>query len=278
MGNLASNNIAILKEYYRYDAFGTPTIYNAAGTVLTSSAIGNRILFTGREYNSQFGFYEYRARAYHPGLGRFMSEDPKGFDAGDYNWFRYCLNDPWDLTDPMGLAPQTVDSDIDSFSAYAAIQCLFASENNFDGGGKGLERMTVNSCVGGDLKQSDMSVGRLNPATNGQITDPPPHQGDAVSSSHNHTNRTPISRHDREVTSDDTGKPAYVAVRDSKGRIALQRHRPSDTKAKRDLHQDSANEQLDPKAVNELIKSQGNGDVSGKWKPIDPKKLDKNQL
>jgi RHS repeat-associated protein len=78
---------------------------NAAGGVLTSgaSAIENRFLFTGREYNSDFGFYEYRARAYHPGLGRFMSEDPKLFDAGDYNFYRYCNNDPWDLTDPTGL-------------------------------------------------------------------------------------------------------------------------------------------------------------------------------
>jgi hypothetical protein len=33
-----------------------------------------------------------------------MSEDPKLFDAGDYNLFRYCHNDPIDFTDPMGLA------------------------------------------------------------------------------------------------------------------------------------------------------------------------------
>src|SRR6266487_3694886 len=32
-----------------------------------------------------------------------MSEDPKLFDAGDYNLFRYCHNDPLDLTDPLGL-------------------------------------------------------------------------------------------------------------------------------------------------------------------------------
>jgi hypothetical protein len=31
-----------------------------------------------------------------------MSEDPKLFDAGDYNLFRYCHNDPLDHTDPMG--------------------------------------------------------------------------------------------------------------------------------------------------------------------------------
>jgi RHS repeat-associated protein len=91
-------------EQYRYDAFGTPTIRNAAGTAVGSSQIKNHFMFTGRELNPQLAFYEFRARAYHPGLGRFMSEDPKGFDAGDYNLFRYCENDPWDKTDPMGLS------------------------------------------------------------------------------------------------------------------------------------------------------------------------------
>jgi RHS repeat-associated protein len=105
MTGAGSTLTTTILEQYRYDAFGAPTFKNAAGTNLATqaSAIGNRFLFTGREYNSQFGFYEYRARAYHPGLGRFMSEDPKGFDAGDYNFYRYCGNDPWDLTDPMGL-------------------------------------------------------------------------------------------------------------------------------------------------------------------------------
>ncbi len=90
-------------ESYKYDAFGAPAIYDGNGTQLSSSAYSNRFLFTGREYTNLFGFYEYRARAYHPGLGRFMSEDPKLFDAGDYNFFRYCHNDPIDFTDPMGL-------------------------------------------------------------------------------------------------------------------------------------------------------------------------------
>ena len=93
-------------ENYRYDVFGAPTIN---GGVLTASAFGNRFMFTGREYTANFGVYEYRARAYHPGLGRFTGEDPKGFDAGDYNLFRYCHNDPDDLTDPMGLDDVSVN-------------------------------------------------------------------------------------------------------------------------------------------------------------------------
>jgi RHS repeat-associated protein len=95
-------------EKYKYDAFGAVTIYAPNGTQRSTSLYKNRFLFTGREYAATFGFYEYRARAYNPVLGRFMSEDPKGFDAGDYNLFRYCHNDPLDLTDAMGLDAEFV--------------------------------------------------------------------------------------------------------------------------------------------------------------------------
>ena len=90
-------------ESYRYDVFGVPTFYSGAGTLLTQTGISNALLYTGREWDQTFGLYEYRARGYDPKLGRFLSEDPKGFDAGDYNLYRYVANDPLDKTDPMGL-------------------------------------------------------------------------------------------------------------------------------------------------------------------------------
>jgi RHS repeat-associated protein len=89
-------------EKYRYDAFGTPSLYDGGGAQISTTAYNNRFLFTGREYLGAW-VYDYRARVYNAYLGRFMSEDPKLFDAGDYNLFRYCHNDPLDLTDPMGL-------------------------------------------------------------------------------------------------------------------------------------------------------------------------------
>ena len=100
-GNISvvTNGQSTVRESYRYDAFGAPTVTVGAG----QTAINNRILFTGREWNPAFGFYEYRARAYNPTIGRFMSEDPKGFDAGDYNLYRYVGNDPLNRSDPMGL-------------------------------------------------------------------------------------------------------------------------------------------------------------------------------
>jgi RHS repeat-associated protein len=102
-------------ERYRYDAFGLPSVYGRYYDYRASTIYDNRFLFTGREYAAtyrgvynvpSFTFYEYRARAYNPAIGRFMSEDPKVFDAGDYNLFRYCHNDPIDFTDPMGLDAQ----------------------------------------------------------------------------------------------------------------------------------------------------------------------------
>ena len=49
-----------------------------------------------------------------------MSEDPKLFDAGDYNLFRYCHNDPLDFTDPMGLDTLVIigDQRNDSYNAF----------------------------------------------------------------------------------------------------------------------------------------------------------------
>jgi hypothetical protein len=58
-----------------------------------------------------------------------MSEDPNGFDAGDYNLFRYCHNDPIDFTDPMGLDPVSIDSVTDSLAQQAAARNIAASKN-----------------------------------------------------------------------------------------------------------------------------------------------------
>jgi RHS repeat-associated protein len=91
-------------ESYRYDAFGQPS------TTYTGGSFNNRFKFTGREYQAAFGIYEYRNRAYHPGLGRFLSEDPMGFAGGDSNMFRYCGGDPVNRRDSFGLHEENSDA------------------------------------------------------------------------------------------------------------------------------------------------------------------------
>ncbi|MFX8466389.1 RHS repeat-associated core domain-containing protein, partial [Acinetobacter baumannii] len=46
-------------------------------------------------------------RYYDPRIGRFASEDPKGFEAG-INFYAYVGNDPIDANDPSGLCPSCI--------------------------------------------------------------------------------------------------------------------------------------------------------------------------
>jgi RHS repeat-associated protein len=64
--------------------------------------------FTGREWDPEIGLYYYRARYYDPKVGRFISEDPIGFEGG-VNFYGYVENDPAMLSDPNGLAYLVTD-------------------------------------------------------------------------------------------------------------------------------------------------------------------------
>jgi len=85
--------------------------YDSFGNILTETnpLEGDRFKFTGREYDDLTGLYYYRARWYDANTGKFISEDPLGFAAGDYNLNRYVLNDPANVTDPTGLWPRWLE-------------------------------------------------------------------------------------------------------------------------------------------------------------------------
>jgi RHS repeat-associated protein len=58
--------------------------------------------FTGREWNPEIGLYYYRSRYYDPESGRFISEDPIGFQGG-VSFYAYVRGNPAALIDPLGL-------------------------------------------------------------------------------------------------------------------------------------------------------------------------------
>jgi RHS repeat-associated protein len=78
---------------YGYDSFGQVQ----AGSTVSGYA------FTGREWDAETGLHYYRARYYDPKIGRFISEDPIGFDGGDINLYAYVGNRPVLFIDPLGL-------------------------------------------------------------------------------------------------------------------------------------------------------------------------------
>jgi RHS repeat-associated protein len=65
-----------------YDAFGTASEYGAG--------FGDTLKYTAREYDADTGLQYNRARWYDAKVGRWLSEDPIGFSAGDHNLQRYC--------------------------------------------------------------------------------------------------------------------------------------------------------------------------------------------
>ncbi len=115
-------------ETYDYGDYGEPSIYSAEGNTCALSAIGNTVLFTGRRYDEESGFYYYRSRQYDPIHGRFISRDPLGIWGDPLNLgnaFTYVGNNPWSRIDPYGLcngglnpAWSQLDNPVESSLAY----------------------------------------------------------------------------------------------------------------------------------------------------------------
>jgi RHS repeat-associated protein len=61
--------------------------------------------YTARELDSMTGWQDNRARWDDAKMGRWTSQDPLGFDAGDADLYRYVGNDPTNGVDPTGLVP-----------------------------------------------------------------------------------------------------------------------------------------------------------------------------
>jgi RHS repeat-associated protein len=90
------DNAGNLLNQIGYDSFGNITSQ-------TNPSVTFRFGYTGREWDGETGQYYYRARYYDAGVGRFLSQDPIGFNAGDANLYRYVGNGPTNATDPWGL-------------------------------------------------------------------------------------------------------------------------------------------------------------------------------
>jgi RHS repeat-associated protein len=87
-------------EHLSYDSFGNLT---------STPTFDFRYGYTGRERDDETGLEYYRARYYDSAVGRFISEDPIGFDAGDTNIYRYVGNNAVNAIDPSGLESETLD-------------------------------------------------------------------------------------------------------------------------------------------------------------------------
>ncbi len=78
---------------------------SATGSVVdksVSSAVRQALGFHGLPIDPETGLVYVRHRYYDPEMGRFLSQDPLGYVDGG-NLYQYGLNNPGDLSDPLGL-------------------------------------------------------------------------------------------------------------------------------------------------------------------------------
>jgi RHS repeat-associated protein len=99
LGSVSSitNSAGGVIQTYAYDSFGY--------SVATTGSLTNPFRYTGREFDTETGLYFYRARYYDPTNGRFLSEDPIGFDGG-VNLYSYASNSPINWVDPTGQSQE----------------------------------------------------------------------------------------------------------------------------------------------------------------------------
>ncbi len=106
-----TDHLNTVRDLAAYDADTDTTtivnhlIYDAYGRITSQSDPDQTPLFafTARPFDDATGLQNNLNRWYDAEIGRWISEDPIGFEAGDANLYRYVENLPTKLVDPWGL-------------------------------------------------------------------------------------------------------------------------------------------------------------------------------
>ena len=127
---LLTNQAGSGEAAYRYTPFGKLTLTPVDGPY-------NPLRYTARRLDERLDTYDYRARQYDPGLGRFMQRDP--VESGErINFYLYSQNNPMAFVDPFGTERKeaeynrSLDDQIEDFYKDQDLRADLALDDDLD--------------------------------------------------------------------------------------------------------------------------------------------------
>jgi RHS repeat-associated protein len=112
------------------------------------------------------GLYYMRARYYDPQVGRFISEDPIGFDGGDVNLYAYVRNNPVMGIDPQGLLTLYYGGGVAAYNSYERIGTVSLPRGSAVGSAGGILTSDNTPILGANFVtvgyESYMREGKIN--------------------------------------------------------------------------------------------------------------------
>lgn len=113
--NLSGNIVQLINgrdglfyETIRYTAFGEEKIWTRDLEEIDITDSFNPWRFSSKRFDPETRFFYFGRRYYSPAMGRWITQDPKGFIDGP-NLYAYVLNNPLSKCDPYGLSSKDKD-------------------------------------------------------------------------------------------------------------------------------------------------------------------------
>lgn len=100
--SISNPSSGTIQERYCYTAYGRSTVLRGIFGSRGTSSYDWEVRYTGRPLDKDTGFQENRNRWFVGYLGRWLSRDPIGYEAGDVNLYRYCEGKAPTATDSQG--------------------------------------------------------------------------------------------------------------------------------------------------------------------------------